>query len=59
MLATVLLNIQLDTKDKLQPEDVWKLPNDIIPLKKIDLPTREEMSAIADRYRKDKKTKKV
>jgi len=52
MLATLLINVQLDKDKHIQPEELFKLPSDILIQRKKDIPSKDEFLQAVERYKK-------
>jgi hypothetical protein len=52
MLATLLINVQLDKDKHIRPEELFHLPSDVIIDKKKDIPTKDEFLQAIERYKK-------
>lgn len=51
--TSFLINLQMEKDKSIKPEDLFSLPSDKIIKVKKDLPTKEEMLEIAEKYRKE------
>ncbi|SDJ96371.1 hypothetical protein SAMN04487898_105165 [Pedobacter sp. ok626] len=54
MLASLLINVQMPKDKHITPEQLFALPSDSLIKKKKPTPTKSEMMAAFERYRKDK-----
>ena len=52
--TALLINVQLPKDQNISPEELIRLPNDIVIEKKKDIPTREDFERLVKEYSKNK-----